>query len=801
LSWANYDDVLEQLHDAGLRDVGALFAVGTPKPVRCYVEGRDRERRGWFWLHEVMLGDDDGSPTPHLVGTFGIWQANDAGTQKIQIRRNGKRKALDKAQREAIAQRQREQQKLLKAQRQREAEVASRKASHAWRQYLPTGHSPYLERKGVQAFGLRFSPSQNGTVAVPMADPAGRVWGLQIIRGPDRRKGQLEKEYWPRGLAKQGHYHLIGGTPAGLVLIAEGYATAASLHQATGYPVAVAFDAGNLQPVAVALHKTYSRAKILICADDDYRTEGNPGVSAASAAALAVGGKYLAPVFSEPRATEGAKGPTDFNDLHQAEGLHVVRAQVDSFLAESGWIAREEQGARVALSRGSGGGRLAPLLTIDEAVARYWGTYGMGGKTLFDEQERRLVHRDDVFNLLPPRSWDELRRHPHWRVARESEIGFDPTGEDESVLCNLYGGFPSEPKPGSCDRLLELLAYLCNNEHNGRELTDWVLRWLAYPLQHIGAKMQTAIVVHGPQGTGKSLIFEAVCKIYGEYGRILGQEALEDKYNADWAEKKLFILADEVLARSEMFHIKNRLKSFITGDTIRVNPKFVAAHNERNHMNIVFLSNERQPVALEGDDRRHCVIWTPPKLPESVYGGVKEEMDNGGIAAFHDYLLNLDLGDFKPWTKPPMTGAKADLIQLGLSSEERFIAEWRNGEVDGINGEPMPFCPCLGSQLYDVYAAWCRRNGELRARPSKDFINYLKKLPGWRAANSEATYRNFQDRTYKKRKMVIPSDADMASAAKTGRAQAELLRKPDESKTEWLTRGFFAFQNAIQEDF
>lgn len=357
------------------------------------------------------------------------------------------------------------------------------------------------------------------------------------------------------------------------------------------------------------------------------------------------------------------------------------------------------------------------------------------------------------------------------------------------------------PKPGCCERTLELLEYLCNNEATSRDLYAWVLKWLAYPIQHPGAKMQSAVVIHGPQGTGKSMVFEAVGKIYGEYGRVLGQEALEDKFNADWAEKKLFILADEILAKSEMYHVKNRLKGFITGERIRVNPKNVAAHNERNHMNIVFSSNERQPVVLENDDRRHCVVWTPPKLGDAFYAEVSEELENGGIEALHHHLKTLDLGDFRPWTKPPMTAAKHDLIHLGLSSEERFIHDWRSLDLDSNDGGVFPFGPCLGSHLYRVYGKWCSRNGEIRPRPSNHFINFVGKLPGWRAGQSEATWHHFQDRTVKKRKMVIPSDAAMQEAnalPQADEAQIKLARSPSETKVEWLTRGYFTFMNAME---
>lgn len=140
---------------------------------------------------------------------------------------------------------------------------------------------------------------------------------------------------------------------------------------------------------------------------------------------------------------------------------------------------------------------------------------------------------------------------------------------------------------------------MCAADAKAEELYQWVLRWLAYPIQHPGAKMKTAIVMHGPQGTGKNMFFEAVMQIYGRYGWVIDQSAIEDKFN-DWASRKLFLIADEVVARSEMFHIKNKLKSFVTGEQIRINPKNMAAYWEANHVNLVFLSNERMatPAAV-----------------------------------------------------------------------------------------------------------------------------------------------------------------------------------------------------------
>lgn len=264
-------------------------------------------------------------------------------------------------------------------------------------------------------------------------------------------------------------------------------------------------------------------------------------------------------------------------------------------------------------------------------------------------------------------------------------------------------------------------------------LYQWVLRWLAYPIQHPGAKMKTTLVVHGPQGTGKNMFFDAYMAIYGSYGRMVDQSAIEDKFN-DWASAKLFVQFDEVVARSEMYHIKNKLKSFITGDRIRINPKNRAAYEEKNHVNAVFLSNEAMPVVLEEDDRRHVVIWTPEKLSAEYYKATMAEIHSGGIEALHHYLLHLDLGDFTASTQPPMTQAKAELIDLSLDSPSRFILAMERGDVEGFPAlnAPSLLSPCLSMDLFEVYQEWCRRLG-LKALHQPRFINAVTRKHGARA--------------------------------------------------------------------
>jgi putative DNA primase/helicase len=140
---------------------------------------------------------------------------------------------------------------------------------------------PYLVKKGVQAHGIRLL---GDALVIPFRDAAGRLCSLQFI-SPEGEKRFLS------GGRKRGRYFAMG-QPDGALCICEGYATGASVREATGHAVAVAFDAGNLAPVARALRAKFPRVKLILCGDAD-----PVGVSRATAAARAVRGYLAVPNF------------------------------------------------------------------------------------------------------------------------------------------------------------------------------------------------------------------------------------------------------------------------------------------------------------------------------------------------------------------------------------------------------------------------------------------------------------------------------------------------------------------------
>ena len=200
---------------------------------------------------------------------------------------------------------------------------AAQRAERMWAAASEGPHS-YLTRKGVQAYGVRVN--SDGELLVPLRDEVGDLWSVQRILptppddGPDK---PLLK-----GGRKSGLWHMLGDpTAATAILIAEGYATAASVHEATGRPTAVAFDAGNLLKVAQTLRRFHPEAVLVLCGDDDQQTfantGSNPGREKATAAAQAVTGISVFPDALPP-------GGKDFNDMHAHAGLGAIRALIEA---------------------------------------------------------------------------------------------------------------------------------------------------------------------------------------------------------------------------------------------------------------------------------------------------------------------------------------------------------------------------------------------------------------------------------------------------------------------------------------
>jgi putative DNA primase/helicase len=263
------------------------------KMVRFATSDDRRDQAGWCRLFDDGIG-----------GVYGCWRRGISESWQADIFQSPDEKNVF---REKVRKAKEESARILEDKRR----ICREQSARLWEK----GHEadpkhPYLAKKNVKPHGIR---QLKQTLLVPVRDTACGLHGLQFIK-PDSIKRQK------KDTAVSGHYHAMG-KPDGMILIPEGYATAATLHEITGHAVACAFTASNLKPVAEALRKKYPDKVLVICADDDHQTECNPGLTKAIEAAKAVDGLLAVPNFPPER----GKLDTDFNDLARLAGPEKVR--------------------------------------------------------------------------------------------------------------------------------------------------------------------------------------------------------------------------------------------------------------------------------------------------------------------------------------------------------------------------------------------------------------------------------------------------------------------------------------------
>ncbi|WP_323162833.1 VapE domain-containing protein [Stenotrophomonas maltophilia] len=328
-------------HDIVSDFTNAMRAAGiTPDPrgldainadgqlVRFHIEGDKRgTRNGWA----VLFGDN----IP--AGEFGSWKTGEAHTwcaKSTETVTPAERQAIQARVEAARAERERQQ-------REREGEAA-KAANLIWAEATAADDThPYLQRKGIYAHGLRICawPVRNSdgetfrhienTLLIPIMNKSGKVVSLQAIFPRTDPAFGRDKDFLAGG-KKQGCFYVIGRpSPGKPIAFAEGYATAESVHQATGWCVVVCWDAYNVPHVAKAWRESVPDATFVICADNDQWTKqpvDNPGVTYAQRASADVRARVVWPEFTELYGDDDR--PTDFNDLHLREGLEELQRQV-----------------------------------------------------------------------------------------------------------------------------------------------------------------------------------------------------------------------------------------------------------------------------------------------------------------------------------------------------------------------------------------------------------------------------------------------------------------------------------------
>lgn len=499
--------------------------TGAGEVRRFHIDGDDKgTRNGWYVLFT------DGTP----AGEFGCWKRGLQVTWCMHSE-DGSKPTPDEM-RAA-------QQRIEQARAQREASErarqgeAARQANLLWNDAADADDThPYLQRKGVRSYNLRLAdwPVRNArgevfrhianTLLVPVMDDRGRIISLQGIF-PERDSGfGRDKDFLKDG-KKRGGFFIIGTPPAagGVIAVCEGYATGATIQAATGWCVAVAFDAYNLAAVAEALRDTMPQAQFIICADNDQWTHTpmeNPGVTKAKEAGATINARVIVPQFAD---LEGK--PTDFNDLQQREGIDVVQQQLMAHTLpkpanDNAPAPLTPDSIDVYSPLPDVGGKGKPRATI-ENIAEICDRLGVTVRYNVISKEEELLIPNHSFSIdnraNASFSWLESWC-ARFNMPTDKLGGAITYLADQNLYNPVANWIQSRPWDG-VKRLQKLCDTITPVEHrklpDGRNLRDvlitrWMLSAVAAAVKPDGVSAHGVLVLQGDQYLGKTKWFKTL---------------------------------------------------------------------------------------------------------------------------------------------------------------------------------------------------------------------------------------------------------------------------------------------------
>lgn len=706
--------------------------------IRFPTSDRPGDTAGWCRLFSDGKGAKFGC---HRQGTVGIWQQRDIGmAPPSKMERESARAQL------ALAM---EQANLERA--TKHARGAKLAASMLEQVTSPDPKHPYISRKGITPYAAR--QDRKGNIVLPVHDLAGAVQSLQFIR-PDGTKRFLSQARIKGG-------HLVLGTPVNgepLTLV-EGWATACSLHAATGEVTVVCFSGCNLAQVAADLRRQFPSSPMRLAADLD--EHGNGEKYAQAAANAGAPASILLPRFADGR-RQG-----DFNDLHQAEGLDVLRHQLK--------VAPSPQTSAVmpfmvpilpALDARHGTHNTRPLTEYGNAQrlhdghgerlryvhdAKSWlvwqggawkwdndsairslashlpdRIYGEGAEHLQDakhyadwarkSQEQRIVKAAVVMLSDFP----ELRLPLACTDASPLVVGFDQARQ----VIDLHNGVIRAATPGDyvtkslgvdsmgdAAKAARWKLFLDQVFNGDQALIDWVHRFCGYLLTG-STQEQIFLFCYGHGANGKSVFIEVLKYVMGDYARAIASETLtESRRQAGGATPDLATLIGARLAVSNETEDNTALaeslvKSLVSGDTIAARALYSAPVEFAPTFKLLMAGNHKPTV--HGNDNG---IWRRIRLVPFNRTFSPEERDPDLLATLKAeaaHILAWMVAGCVKWQRqslvdtPQAISAATDAYR----EDQDIVGRWLDEHtVRDAHGEEIVRI------LYNNYSKWCLDNG------------------------------------------------------------------------------------------
>lgn len=324
------------------------------------------------------------------------------------------------------------------------------------------------------------------------------------------------------------------------------------------------------------------------------------------------------------------------------------------------------------------------------------------------------------------------KRWMEWEKRAEvKDLCYEPGQGHIQDRYNTWKGWGCEPKRGDMKPWHDLMDYLFQSDEASKK---WFMRWLAYPLQHPGAKLYTACLLWSrAKRVGKSIIGIAMKYIYGDNATTINSKQLKGNFNT-WAKNRQFIIGEEITAGEARVE-SDFLKTLVTQQFITIDEKFKPIYSIRDCMQHLYFSNHLDALFLEdGDERFFVKEFTQGPATREFYDRIDPWLHGSGPAALFHYLLHLDLGEFNPREHAPLTAAKRNMI---LASKND-IGMWVQRLIDDPASCLRPLgaavsekCDLLTpTQLYRAF------DPERRLRGSESALGRALGNAGFRHANN-----------------------------------------------------------------
>lgn len=480
--------------------------------------------------------------------------------------------------------------------------------------------------------------------------------------------------YFPQGT----NWKAIAADPAESVLITEGELKAAKAC-AEGFPTIGLGGVWNFRAAKDGIfflpeleQFDWTRRKVTIVYDSDYKDK--PNICASMNA--------IAEELSERGALVYAASIPDVYEDDRKTGL-------DDLLKESG-----DEPLLTALATAAPLGFTRQLWRMNEELV-YIKDPGLIVYQNSDQRQEpsKFAGHGDYMTLSVPEnkvradgtvSIQKVAAAPvwlKWPMRRTAEkLSFLP-GEERfceykgSQVYNQWKGWGVEPKKGDVTPFIDLFNFIFDGAT--KEEKDWALDWFAYPIQFPGTKIFSAMIIHGRlQGTGKTLLGYTLGDIYGENFQEITSKDLLDSW---WAEKKQFVLGDEVSGTDKRAEA-DAMKSLITQEHRTVNVKYVPQFTIPDCTNFYLTSNHADALFLEDNDRRFYIqeVRAEVPLPEAFYQKYDKWRHGDGPAHLMHWLQQRDVSKFNPKGPAFKTAARERMVNSGKSDLDMWCADLRS---------------------------------------------------------------------------------------------------------------------------